>query len=117
MTKSEVIEFPLEVQDHLYAPTHIETQLTLRQARALRSLCDGLQRDAGEAVAPVSRTLRLVRTAPDAVRWLLDRIADQANVDDEGKKRPAGAMTPPPPAAVRELRETPPAPALRPRQR
>lgn len=66
----------------LHIPTHItgyptlqrlDGRLTLRQARALRAIFDGLQRDGAE----VQLTGRyLVRNHIDAIRWILDRVAE-----------------------------------------
>lgn len=68
----------------LYATDHIETRLTPKQARALRSLCDGLERQGAQVAAPKSKAMQLVRSAPAAVRWLLERVADGAAIGDDG---------------------------------
>lgn len=74
MGKDVVVLNPIPVYDTGLPPLRrVDGQLTPRQARALRLLFDGLQREGA--------TVRLggvypVRSHVDAIRWLLDQIAD-----------------------------------------
>jgi hypothetical protein len=53
-----------------YISDHVETRLTRDEGLALRALLDGLQ-ERGEKLADGSA----VKTAPKAIRWLLQQIA------------------------------------------
>lgn len=55
--------------------TRIECKLTSRQGTALRYLFDGLVAE-GQKIQLAGQSRDPVRLQPDALRWLLDRIAD-----------------------------------------
>jgi hypothetical protein len=55
-----------------YIPTHVDVHLSVTQAAALRRVFDGLQ-----ARAVRLENGRFVQTGADAVRWILEQVAEQ----------------------------------------
>lgn len=72
----ETFDLAVPVRDISNMPSlsRFELRLTGKQARAMRRLFDGLV-SAGETV-DLDRTQRPVTKIPDALRWLLDRVAE-----------------------------------------
>lgn len=74
------VECPLrDFPPHCYVTPHVEVQLDAAQAATLRRLVEGLD-VAGARLA----NNRRVTTGPDAVRYLLDRLADKPAAQPEG---------------------------------
>lgn len=77
-THAETINLELPLLEHGgFAATRIDTRLTPRQAKAMRLVFDGLVARK-EQVRLVG--LSPVRQQVDALRWILDRVADQAGL-------------------------------------
>jgi hypothetical protein len=81
--KPPAAQFPDQITVTIDVPTwdtglpvlsRLDGKLTQRQARALRAIFDGLCRD-GETVQLGAE--HPVKAHMDAVRWLLDRVADE----------------------------------------
>lgn len=67
------VEAPLgDLIPDQYEPRHVDAHLTAQQARALRRLRNGLD-ERHERL----RGGKVVQTAPDAVRWLLEQLAEE----------------------------------------
>jgi len=78
-SKTLVVEFAAPLAEHgKVVLTRVECKLTPRQGRALRLLFDGLSAE-GETVRLGTKPEPVVQQY-DAVRWILDKIADAASV-------------------------------------
>ncbi|MBX3467174.1 MAG: hypothetical protein KF878_09795 [Planctomycetes bacterium] len=75
-TPGVTIDVPI-LQTDFPVLRRLDLRLTQRQATALRLVFDGLQRD-GETIQ--LEGVRPVRAHGDAIRWLLDQVADEVGV-------------------------------------
>lgn len=75
---AEIVSLTLPVANVGRVPcARLDTRLTPRQQTALRRLFDGLQVDDAQMhLGVVGGGMSPVRTQGDAVRWLLDQVAD-----------------------------------------
>lgn len=75
-TKTVHVELTAPVLEHgSVMLRHLECKLTPRQSKALRLLFDGLTAE-GETILLGSPTPEKITNQHDAVRWMLDKIAD-----------------------------------------